>query len=65
MWSYVLISVEKKYVHKKKELAILAKNRGAIKELAKGQPVKVETYSAVHCYLRKGTVGSTKATNTR
>ncbi|KAF0022147.1 hypothetical protein F2P81_025601 [Scophthalmus maximus] len=65
LWSYTLSSVEKKYPPEEKELAVLAKYWGALKDLAQGQTIKVTTRSQVHRFLRKGTVESTKATNTR
>ncbi|KAM3582740.1 uncharacterized protein V6R79_007992 [Siganus canaliculatus] len=65
LWSYTLSSVEKKYPQEEKELAVLAKYWGALKELAQGQAIKVVTQSQVHRFLRKGTIEGTKATNAR
>ncbi|KAM3582756.1 uncharacterized protein V6R79_016158 [Siganus canaliculatus] len=65
LWSYTLSSVEKKYPQEEKELAVLAKYWGALKELAQGQAIKVITQSQVHRFLRKGTIEGTKATNAR
>ncbi|GLD65751.1 uncharacterized protein AKAME5_001719700 [Lates japonicus] len=64
-WSYTLSSVEKKYPPEEKDLAVLAKYWGALKELAQGQGIKVITQSHVHRFFRKGTIESTKATNVR
>ncbi|KAI3363502.1 hypothetical protein L3Q82_012104 [Scortum barcoo] len=63
--SYTLSSVEKKYPQEEKELAVLARHWGALKELAQGQGIKVITQSQVHRFLRKGTIEGTKATNAR
>lgn len=65
LWSYTLSSVEKKFPQEEKELAVLARYWGTMKELAQGQGIKVITQSQVHRYLRKETIESTKATNTR
>ena len=65
LWSYTLSGVEKKYPQEEKEMAVLARYWGALKDLAQGQGIKVVTQSQVHKFLRKGTVESTKATNAR
>lgn len=65
LWSYTLSKVEQKFPQEEKELAVLARYWGTMKDLAQGQGIKVITQSQVHRYLRKGTVESTKATNTR
>ncbi|KAE8283579.1 hypothetical protein D5F01_LYC18982 [Larimichthys crocea] len=65
LWSYTLSSVEKKFPQEEKELAVLARYWGTMKDLAQGQGIKVITQSQVHRYLRKETIESTKATNTR
>lgn len=65
LWSTTLTPVEKKYPQEEKELAVLTKYCGTLKDLAQGQAIKVITQSQVHKYLRKGTLESTKATNTR
>lgn len=54
-----------KYLDEEKELAVLARYRSALKELAQGQKIKVITKSNVHRFLRKGTLEGTKATNAR
>ncbi|KAE8299794.1 hypothetical protein D5F01_LYC02212 [Larimichthys crocea] len=56
---------EKKFPQEEKELAVLARYWGTMKDLAQGQGIKVITQSQVHRYLRKETIESTKATNTR
>ncbi|KAE8281788.1 hypothetical protein D5F01_LYC19171 [Larimichthys crocea] len=65
LWSYTLSSVEKKFPQEEKELAVLARYWATMKDLAQGQGIKVITQSQVHRYLRKETIESTKATNTR
>lgn len=61
----MLFSAEKKYPPEEKELAVLARYWGTLKELAQGQGIRVITQSQVHRFLRRGTVEGTKATNTR
>ena len=65
LWSYTLTLVEKKFQQKEKELAVLARYWGTLKELAQGQNIVVSTGSQVHRFLRKNTVEGTKATNER
>ncbi|XP_031726767.1 uncharacterized protein LOC116396347 [Anarrhichthys ocellatus] len=65
LWSYTLSSVEKKYPAEEKELAILARYWSALKNLARGQGIKVLTQSQVHWFLKKATVKSSKATKAR
>ncbi|KAE8284733.1 hypothetical protein D5F01_LYC16167 [Larimichthys crocea] len=47
LWSYTL-SVEKKFPQEEKELAVLARYWGTMKDLAQGQGIKVITQSQVH-----------------
>ena len=65
LWSYVLTTVEQKFPGEEKELAVIARYWSSLKDLAQGQQIQIITQSNVHRFLRKGTVESTKATNTR
>ncbi|KAE8277286.1 hypothetical protein D5F01_LYC24832 [Larimichthys crocea] len=47
LWSYTLSSVEKKFPQEEKELAVLARYWGTMKDLAQGQGIKVITQSQV------------------